>query len=229
MDHANGVGHPVSRPTMRYRPNAALVLALALASGLWQAPAHATEGRGTDSLTDSLEGAGPGDGVYGRFDGPLSLAIGGGIEAAPNSSAVRPAAAGTLRFYQSVGLLVGYTQAVMDEDPLERALAASFLLEPLFLVRWSADRQSGYAFWDLLLDSISASGGLLLAESRAGSFGDTVAFRAGLGAGLPLMARASGPWLRFGGQMDAGLEANVVGTLSVRLEWQWVLRSRPHD
>lgn len=220
----------MSRPTTRHRRNAAPVLALALtvASGLWQAPAHA-EGHGTESLGDSLEGSGRGDGVYGRFDGPLSLGIGAGIEAAPSSSTVRPSVAGTLRFYQSAGLLVGYTQAVMAEDPLERALGVSFLLEPLFLVRWSADRQSGYAFWDLLLDSLSVSGGLLLAESRGGTFGDTAAFRAGLGAGLPLMARASGPWLRFGGQMDVGLEANVVGTLWARLEWQWVLRSRAQD
>lgn len=198
-------------------------------SGLWQAPAHAAGGGGAESLSDSLEGSGRGDGVYGRFDGTFALGIGAGIEAAPSSSAVRPAAAGALRFYQSAGLLIGYTQAVMEEDPLERGLAASFLLEPLFLIRWSGDRQSGYAFWDLLLDSISVSGGLLLAESRGGSFGDTAAFRAGLGAGLPLMARASGPWLRFGGQMDAGLEANVVGTLWARLEWQWVLRSRAQD
>lgn len=218
----------MSGETTDRRRGAAPVLALALAmtSGLWQVPAHAAEGLDSRSLTDSLEGGGPGDGVYGRFDGPFALGIGGGIEAAPSSSAVRPAVAGTLRFYQSVGLLIGYTQAVMEEDPLERALATSFLVEPLFLIRWSGDRQSGYAFWDLLLDSISASGGLLLAQSRGGSFGDAAAFRAGLGAGIPLLARASGPWLRFGAQMDAGLEANVVGTLSVRLEWQWVLRSR---
>ena len=51
--------------------------------------------------------------------------VGAGIEAAPSSSAVRPAAVGALRFYQSAGLLIGYTQAVMEEDPLERSLADS--------------------------------------------------------------------------------------------------------
>lgn len=214
-----------ARRTGPRSPRRRAVATLALTSGLcFCAQAHAA-----DPLPDTLEGGGHGDGVYGRFDGPFALALGASLEAAPTSGALRPGAAGALRFYQTAGIGVGYSQAVMTEDPLERSLGVSFLLEPLFLVRWSRDGQWGRAFWDLLVDSLSLSGGVLLAEPRGGTFGDAAAFRGGLGLGLPLLARASGPWLRLGGQLDVGLEPDVVGTLQVRLEWQWVLRTRPHD
>ena len=222
----------MSRAKADYGAPRLLVLgALVITLGVWSERLHAAEGSrpGIQPLPDSLEGGGRGDGVYGRFDGAFALAIAGGIEAAPASGAVRPSALVTTRFYQTAGLALGYSQAVMQADPLERSASASLLLEPLFLVRWSGDQEWGHAFWDLLLDSISLSAGVLLAESRGGTFGDAAAFRAGLGAGVPLLARASGPWLRFGGQIDAGLEPNVVGTLSVRLEWQWILRGRARD
>lgn len=218
----------MSRPASHIRPRMSLhrwAAALALISSLFCcAQAHATE-----PLPDTLEGGGRGDGVYGRLDGPFALALGASLEAAPASGALRPGAVGTLRFFQTAGLGLGYSQAVMTEDPLERSLGVSLLLEPLFLLRWSRDGQWGHAFWDLLVDSVSLSGGLLLAEPRDGTLGDAAAFRGGLGLGVPLLARASGPWLRVGGLLDVGLEPEVVGTLQVRLEWQWVLRARAHD
>lgn len=207
------------------------LLALAVASLPQPASAAPNEPsrRGATPLPDTLEDGGRGDGVYGRFDGPFGVAAGLGVELAPASGAFRPTAHGTLRFYQSVGLELDFAQAVTTSDPLERSLAASLGLSPLFLVRWSGDHEWGHAFWDLALDSLAVSGGVVLAEPRSGSFGDTVAFRLGLGAGLPLLGRANGPWLRFGGRIDAGTNPNVVGAFFAQLEWQWIPRAHSGD
>lgn len=205
----------------------------ALSSFLTPRPAGAAPtrwpGHGAPPLTDSLEGGGRGDGVYGRFDGPFAVSLGAGVDADLGVGVARPSALAALRFYQSIGLTVNFAQAVDDGDPLERTLAVSALLEPLFLVRWSGDHEWGRPLWDLIFDSISVTTGAVFAEPRAGSFGDEVAFRLGLGAGVPLLARASGPWLRLGARMDAGLSPNVSGGIFAHLEWQWVIPSGRAD
>lgn|GEM_PF-952955 len=180
-------------------------------------------------LPDSLEGDGHGDGVYGRFDGPLALSLGVGLEAVPTPGVVRPTAALSGRFYQSVGLNLALAQAVTSTDPLERSLAASLLVEPVFLLRWSGDHEWGHAFWDLALDSISVSAGAFCAQPRAGNFCESAGFRLGLGAGLPLLAKAGGPWLRLGGRLDTGLGADLVGAFWANLEWQWFVLGRASD
>jgi hypothetical protein len=207
------------------------VLALGLFSSA--AAAHATETakttHGPESLPDALEQGGHGDGVYGRFDAYWALSVGAGFEAAPAAGVVRPVGLSTLRFYQSVGLSVAFAQAVAESDPLERSLSPTLLIEPLFLLRWSKDDEWGRAFWDLAFDSLSLSVGAVIAETRGGTFGDAAGFRLGLGAGLPLLAKAGGPWLRLGGRMDTGVAADIVGSFWANLEWQWFLPSSASD
>jgi hypothetical protein len=191
--------------------------------------AHAGEQSALEPLSDSLEGGGHGDGVYGRFDGPVALSLGAGLEAVPTPGVVRPTALVGARFYQSVGLALSLAQSVTSTDPLERSLAASFLVEPVFLLRWSGDHEWGRAFWDLALDSISLSAGAFCAQPRAGNFCDGTGFRLGLGAGVPLLAKAGGPWLRLGGRLDTGLGTDLVGAFWANLEWQWFLLGRSSD
>lgn len=174
-------------------------------------------------MSDALDRGGRGDGVYGRFAGHWALSVGAGLEATPVSGTARPSALASLRFYQTAGLSLALAQAVDDGDPLERTLSPTVVIEPLFLLRWSGDHEYGRAFWDLTLDSISLSVGAVIAEPRGGTFGDAAGLRLGLGAGLPLLAKASGPWLRLGGRMDSGLSASVVGAFWANLEWQWFL------
>jgi len=215
----------LGRVRARWQSRFSLVLGLSSSGGVFlSGPALAEDARPAaktrPAMPDALDRGGRGDAVYGRFDGPLALSLGAGLEVAGASGVARPAALASLRFYQTVGLAVGFAQAVAESDPLERSLATCVVVEPLFLLRWSADREWGRAFWDLTLDSLSLSLGAVIAEPRAGSFGDAAGFRLGLGAGLPLLGRANGPWLRLGGRMDTGLGESVEGSFHASLEWQ---------
>jgi len=207
------------------------LFALGLLSGAGVAHAEETDttAHGPEPLSDALERGGNGDGVYGRFDADFGLSVGAGFEAAPAAGVVRPGAMATLRFYQSAGLNVAFVQAVAEGDPLERSLSPTLVIEPLFLLRWSNDDEWGRAFWDLAFDSLSVSLGAVIAEPRGGTFGDAAGFRLGLGAGLPLLAKAGGPWLRLGGRMDTGVAADVVGSFWANLEWQWFLGGGASD
>jgi hypothetical protein len=205
------------------------VLAPGAARAESQAEAPGAPAAGPRPLPDALERGGRGDGVYGRFDGSWALAVGAGLEATPASGTVRPNVHASLRFYQTVGLSLAFAQAVASGDPLERSVAPTAIIEPLFLLRWSGDHEWGRAFWDLAFDSISLAAGAVIAERRGGSFGDTTGFRLGVGAGLPLLAKADGLWLRLGGRMDTGQGAGVVGAFWANLEWQWFVPAGAHD
>ena len=97
------------------------------------------------------------DGVYGRFDGDLSLALGAGGELGFDPASPRLLGTLTLRYYSLVGIYAGYREGVRDRDPLARGISAGILLEPLFLLRWTRGATTGSPFWDLTLDSIGIS------------------------------------------------------------------------
>jgi hypothetical protein len=68
-------------------------------------------------------------------------------------------------------------------------------LRPLFVPRWSKGFETGPALKDLTLDSLSLSlGAFWFRQPAPGAEGGS-GFEAGLGFGLPLLARAKGPWL----------------------------------
>ena len=169
-----------------------------------------------EPLTDSR-----GDGVYGRFEGDVSFAVGAGAEAdlSQPDFTPRPQLWLLSRFYQTAGVYVSYSQAVVTEDLSERVLAAGLLIEPLFLFRWSRDEQTGHPFFDLVVDSLSASVGGFFAEPRSGRFADQSGLELGLGLGIPLAGQAPGPWLRARGLARLGPD-NPAGIAQVFLEWQ---------
>jgi len=176
-----------------------------------------SEGKVDDAVRSSSDGGG----VYGRFDGDLSLSVGLGAEADFEYGSVRPNAHLATRFYQAVGVRTSLSQAVDSGDPIERMLGVGILLEPLFLIRWNSDKEWGHAFWDLTFDSLSISCGAHITEPRGGNFGDVAGGEFGLGFGLPLFARAEGLWVRtrFSGLLGRdGFDP----LLSVYLDWQWL-------
>lgn len=165
------------------------------------------------------------DGVYGRFDGDLSLAVGLGGELGFDPASPRLLGTLALRYYSLVGLYAGYRESLRDVDPQARGLSVGLLLEPLFLLRWTRAATTGSPFWDLTIDSLGLSFGAHLDQPEGGSFASSRGFELGLGAGVPLLARAGGPWLRAQGQLRWVEDGAVDPVLWLTLEWRTFFES----
>lgn len=139
------------------------------------------------------------DGVYGRLDGSLTLALslGGELEAGEPGGALRLAG----HYLWTGGVYAHYSDAFgAGSTRSRRALSFGVDVRPLFLPRFALDLEQGPALLDLALDSLALSGGAYLAQPRVGSFADERGFELGLSAGVPLLATAEGPWLELRAQ-----------------------------
>jgi len=133
-----------------------------------------------------------GDGVYGRFDGDLELALGGGVEL--DDGGQRATAKLSLHYFSMMGVSSSFAERV-GGDGAERVVTVGVDLRPAFIPRWSRAMQEGPGFVDLLVDSISLGVGAFWATPDAGDFGDSRGFELSGGLGVPLLGRAPGPWL----------------------------------
>lgn len=172
-------------------------------------------------LAFALAGASPaavaranGDGAYGRLDGDLSFV--GGVGGAVVAHGGRPMLTGDLRlrYLESAGASFSYEEADALGRPaageLRRSLLAGVELRPLFPVRFLKAKQTGRAFFDLMLDSFALDVGSFWAV-REGHSTARPGLYAGLALEAPLAARASGPWLRLSAQVrwaDTRLEGD---------------------
>jgi hypothetical protein len=132
------------------------------------------------------------DGGYGRFAGDLDLGLMLGAEVAPETE--RASARFSLHYFSMAGLAVGYADALGSESPSARCLSLTVDLRPLFIPRWSNDLTRGPAFVDLLVDSFSIGAGVFWDQPPQRGFGSRRGFEGSVGLGIPLAARASGPW-----------------------------------
>lgn len=167
------------------------------------------------------------DGVYGRFEGELSL------EPFVGSAWTR---AGMLTelgisayYFHTVGLQVKYADGRLFPLPGDAPFSistVSFTLRPLFLLRWSKDLEQGPSFLDLTIDSLTLKVGGYWSEKR-----DSDASKRGLetelSLGFPLLAEADGPWLSLA-VIDRYPEVtndghNVDIALCLRFEWAFSL------
>ncbi|MBN2192849.1 MAG: hypothetical protein JW751_08525 [Polyangiaceae bacterium] len=139
------------------------------------------------------------DGVYGRFDGDLDLGIGAGAQV--GSAPARLAVRGTAHYYGMAGLGLTYLEPLAASHPRGRTLLLATDLRPLFVPRWSNALERGPAFLDLALDALSVGVGVYFATGPEGPLGRQRGLEWSLGAGLPLLARAAGPWLEARGAL----------------------------
>jgi len=134
------------------------------------------------------------DGVYDRFDGSLALAgtLGAELEDGEPRGAVRASA-----HYLWVAGVYGRYSDSFDQDGRRPTRVASFGvdLRPLFLPRFALDWEQGPALLDLAVDSLSLTAGAYFGKPPHAELGDERGFETGLGLGVPLFARAKGPWL----------------------------------
>lgn len=175
---------------------AASLLALGLAAAAWlHGGAARAEGDSEPEPASRVHAPLPGsDGVYGRFDGALTLAasLGGELEASDPRGALKL----TAHYLWTAGAYARYSDAFggSSERPA-RVASLGIDVRPLFLPRFALDTEHGPAILDLTLDSFSLSAGAYFAEPLGKSFGDELGFEAGLGFGVPLCGEARGAWL----------------------------------
>lgn len=175
--------------------------------------------RGTVERIESPEPGGPdGNGVYGRFNGDLSLQIGGGVEGDFARPSLRPLLTGDVMVYQTVGVFGSFRQSTSSSDPWERVLSAGLVVSPLFLVRWPRAWETGASTWDLTVDSLALFGGLSLPQPQDGGLFDSPRAELGLQLGVPLLGRANGLFLRSRAQATSGPE--WVPAAWLWLSWQ---------
>jgi hypothetical protein len=105
-------------------------------------------------------------------------------------------------YFSVAGVYLDYSDALDAEADPRRALGFGVDVRPLFIPRWSTNRQIGRPFLDLTLDSVSLGLGAFFAQPRGESFGHERGFEASLGLALPLLARADGPWLELRGGLE---------------------------
>ena len=169
------------------------------------------------------------DTTYGRIEGDLAVVA--GVGAAVGARGPRGAADLRLRYLDTVGVWGTYEDGVMLGSASEprRVLSTGVELRPLFLARWLQGAELGLGRVDLAIDSLGLEIGAFFAQPQGGAFGQRPGLQLGLGLELPVLARASGPWIGLHGGVrwsdhaldgaDAPGPADRALFLAVTLSW----------
>ena len=168
------------------------------------------------------------DGSYGRLDGDSALAVSAG--AAFDVHGVRGSLDLRYRYMQTAGVFVTYEEGFgAGSEPL-RVGVAGFELRPLFLGRYLSNLETLHPRLDMLLDSFALEIGGFVGQPAARNFADVAGLSFGVGFELPLLPRASGPFLALRGAVRWSREAlsgaapttiDVIAcVLTVSLGWQ---------
>ncbi len=179
------------------------------------------------------------DTTYGRLDGDVTFVAGAGLTVGPRSP--RGEVELRARYLETAGLFATYEDGVVlhaDAEP-RRVLAGGLELRPLFLGRWLTGRELGSPRADLAIDSLAIEVGAFLAQPMGGSLGQRPGLQAGLGVELPLLPRASGPWIGLHGGVrwsDAVLGGDPVGGpadraafLTITIAWHQIVGTHVVD
>jgi hypothetical protein len=210
-------------------------------------------------LAASAPGRAAADGAYGRLDGDLSVSIEAGISEAlgeePHAGEALATRAGLI-YVQTVGLAVQYDEGLgVQALPMRRSVAGLVELRPLFWGRFSENLEQGPAFLDLFLDSFGIAVGMFGAWPQARFCGSAppdpgaapapgpdggcpdYGMQAGVGFELPLIGRASAPFIGLRGAMrwslrdrSAAFEAPPVsGLLTLTLGYRHLFETHLVD
>lgn len=176
-------------------------------------------------VTDPGATPGSGDGVYGRYSGDLAYRVGLGIEWDVQAQATRPLIVAELIGYQTIGTYLSYRQGLTKFDEATNVISVGATLSPLFLLRWSNAWELGYPYLDLMIDSLTVAPGLVLSTPDSGPFASSVGLELGFIAGVPILPRADGPWIRaqfnvLSARRSLGFDSAWGSSFFVYLQWQ---------
>ncbi len=167
------------------------------------------------------------DGVYGRFDGDVSVNASALLELSPGGPA--PAVRAAAHYLWMAGAYVGLGR-ITSGPASDQVLSAGVEFRPAFVPRWTLGLETGPSFVDLAIDSISLSLGAFWASPQGGEFGDELGLELGLGGGVPLTGSARGPWLEARGVLRAADDApKAVWCAQLGLSWSWGWQSPMQD
>jgi hypothetical protein len=136
------------------------------------------------------------DGAYGRVhsDLALQLDLGALAQQHDNSGQVSLVA----RYLQTAGLYASFVDKLSDRPGnLYRSTSAGIELRPLFLPRFLRNYEQGPSLLDLSVDSLALRAGAIFG-ARPFAEPKRPGFEIILSMGLPLSAKAGGPWLTIG-------------------------------
>jgi hypothetical protein len=165
------------------------------------------------------------DGVYGRLGGntDASIKLGGLLSQSRFSGSVGASA----HYYSLLGITGDYSESLADDARQLRSFSVGTELRPLFLPRWLLGKQRGPAWLDLTLDSVCLGFGAYFGQVAAPG-DDTRGVWMSLGLGMPVISRASGPWLEVRALRrwpDSGGErADAHNALLLYLSWHQVVQ-----
>jgi hypothetical protein len=179
------------------------------------------------------------DPSHGRLEGDLTLVAGAGVAVVPGGA--RADADLRLRYLETAGIFATYEDGSLigsGADPL-RVLAAGLEVRPLFLLRWLKGLETSRARADLALDSIGLQLGAAFTQPSVASFGSIPGLEVAVGIELPILASATGPWLRLEGGLRWGDNALASGQvrgpddrsayLTVTLAWHQAIVAHAVD
>lgn len=169
------------------------------------------------------------DGVYGRFRGDtdISLKLGGML----HDDGVAGSVGGSMHYYSLLGVTADYSESLMADASDARSFSVGLELRPLFLPRWALGLERGPAWLDLTVDSLAAGFGAYFSDAEVDVRG-TRGMWVSLGAGVPLLGSAAGPWLEVRGLRrfpDQATTRDAHNALFVYLSWHHILQLGPGE
>jgi hypothetical protein len=155
------------------------------------------------ALAATTAHAEPGDGAYGRLKGDVTLVVGAGGGLVAKSDRKLVTGDVRLRYLDAVGAAFIYEEANAlerttnaDYGAVHRNFITALEIRPLFPIRFLKNMESDQRFFELMLDSIGLELGTVW-TMREGNATRRPGLLLGLGFEVPLIAAATGPWLRF--------------------------------
>lgn len=162
------------------------------------------------------------DGVYGRMEGDVTFSARAHAELAPGGLA--PGGRLAAHYFWMAGIYTGFDRP-LSTQATDHVWSFGVEARPAFIPRWATGRQLGPDFADLTLDSIAVSVGAYLADAPDATPDADRGLEVGVGFGLPLLARAQGPWLECRGFLrhpDGGGEAHFGVQLGLAWHVAWL-------
>ncbi|HKQ71391.1 MAG TPA: hypothetical protein VJT73_18735 [Polyangiaceae bacterium] len=134
------------------------------------------------------------DGVYGRLDGDVDIALAAGP--AWSQGGASGALFGRFSYLQTAGAYVAFTDSLGSDSAVpRRSFGLGVSVRPFFLPRWGLDLQRGPAILDLTIDSTTIDLGVLWPSDPTGHLTEKPGVELALAVEVPLVGRAAGPFL----------------------------------